>query len=484
MKKVSLILTALALVLGISQCKKQENPVSGKIVTQKVTFTTSFGDGSKLGVNETSGTLNLTWAAGDKIDVYDDDELSNKVGGFECESTADEGKTGTFTGEITCADDAKLKFVFGTEPNYMSQHFTQITNGEIYLVGKSDFQESGEYDVNMNLPYAILKVDLTGLATETANDISVKIGEAEKAKITNVTTTNYKVYLLLPLENEEPAETKLTFSNGTKTIDMTFNIAANCFGTAGGTGGFAPVEPAAPAHEYVDLGLPDGTLWAKYNLGAEHPYDYGDYYAWGETETKSDYSWSTYKWGAWKQFTKYVTQAGFGMETPDNKTTLESGDDAATKAWGDDWRMPTMEEWQDLCGNTYQEWVYNYDNTGVPGFVVYKVKNEADKGLWKVDMFDNPDEPEWVVYNQDGDFAELTGWYSLSDAHLFFPLACYRSGTTFFLVGSNGYYWSSSLETSDPSCAYSMQFSSSTVKPDFYNVRHQGCSVRPVRDGR
>ena len=49
-------------------------------------------------------------------------------------------------------------------------------------------------------------------------------------------------------------------------------------------------------YEYVDLGLPSGTLWATCNVGADSPEEYGDYFAWGETETKSDFSWSTYKW--------------------------------------------------------------------------------------------------------------------------------------------------------------------------------------------
>ena len=49
--------------------------------------------------------------------------------------------------------------------------------------------------------------------------------------------------------------------------------------------------------EYVDLGLPSGTLWATCNLGASSPEEYGDYYAWGETEQKDYYDWDTYKFG-------------------------------------------------------------------------------------------------------------------------------------------------------------------------------------------
>ena len=51
-------------------------------------------------------------------------------------------------------------------------------------------------------------------------------------------------------------------------------------------------------HEWVDLGLPSGTLWATMNIGASSPEEYGDYFAWGETQPKEVYNWSTYSWSA------------------------------------------------------------------------------------------------------------------------------------------------------------------------------------------
>ena len=86
--------------------------------------------------------------------------------------------------------------------------------------------------------------------------------------------------------------------------------------------------------EYVDLGLPSGTMWATCNIGANYPEDYGDYYAWGETETKSNYDWSTYKWckGSEDTLTKYCTDNDYG--TVDNKTVLDPEDDAAHVKWG------------------------------------------------------------------------------------------------------------------------------------------------------
>ena len=104
-------------------------------------------------------------------------------------------------------------------------------------------------------------------------------------------------------------------------------------------------------HDYVDLGLPSGTKWATCNVGATAPEEYGDYFAWGETEPKTTYNWDTYKWcnGSEDTFTKYNTKSSYG--TVDNKTQLELADDAARANWGGQWRMPTDAEWTELCKN-------------------------------------------------------------------------------------------------------------------------------------
>ena len=105
-------------------------------------------------------------------------------------------------------------------------------------------------------------------------------------------------------------------------------------------------------HEYVDLGLPSGLLWATCNVGANSPEEYGDYFAWGETEPKETYDWSTYKWceGDKKSLTKYIIPYHpYGVV--DNKTRLEPVDDAAHVNWGGNWRMPTEDEWRELREN-------------------------------------------------------------------------------------------------------------------------------------
>ena len=115
--------------------------------------------------------------------------------------------------------------------------------------------------------------------------------------------------------------------------------------------GYWPDEPVTGEHEWVDLGLPSGTLWATCNIGASSPEEYGDYFAWGEVTPKEVYDWSTYKWcnGSETTMTKYCINSELGIV--DNKTELELADDAAYVNWGPSWRMPTIDQLQELKNN-------------------------------------------------------------------------------------------------------------------------------------
>ena len=95
----------------------------------------------------------------------------------------------------------------------------------------------------------------------------------------------------------------------------------------------------------VDLGLPSGIKWAKTNVGAANPWDCGDYYAWGETQAKTDYDWNTYKYGNSDKLTKYCNNADSGNDGfTDALVTLESADDVAT-VLGADYSMPTIADY-------------------------------------------------------------------------------------------------------------------------------------------
>lgn len=117
---------------------------------------------------------------------------------------------------------------------------------------------------------------------------------------------------------------------------------------------------------YVDLGLPSGTLWASCNLGSSRPEEIEDYYAWGETSTKDDYSAYSYKYDK-----KYAVDADGNI---DSTAALLPENDAATVNLGADWRMPTIEEWEELKKNCKWRW------TTLNG--VYGSMFTAENGNW------------------------------------------------------------------------------------------------------
>ena len=130
-------------------------------------------------------------------------------------------------------------------------------------------------------------------------------------------------------------------------------------------------EPIPDNHEYVDLGLPSGTLWATCNVGADSPEEYGDYFAWGETTPKDSYLWNNYKWSGsgssnWLDaLTKYWVDENGGIL--DGKRELEPEDDAATVNWGPRWCMPTLGQLQELLVECEWQWV---EQKGVSGHLL------------------------------------------------------------------------------------------------------------------
>ena len=196
-----------------------------------------------------------------------------------------------------------------------------------------------------------------------------------------------------------------------------------------------------PIHEYVDLGLPSGTLWATMNIGANSPEEYGDYFAWGETTTKDVYNWSTYKWcnGSDSKLTKYCINISYGDNGfVDNKTELDPEDDAATANWGPEWRMPSKEQINELIVNCTDVWT---KRNGVNGRLVTS---------------------------------------KINGASIFFPAAGYRWDSEFGNVGSFGSYWSRSLYVNSKNAYYLIaSYANNLWCPE--SIRSSGESVRAVR---
>jgi hypothetical protein len=121
-------------------------------------------------------------------------------------------------------------------------------------------------------------------------------------------------------------------------------------------------------HEFVDLDLPSGTLWAKCNIGAEKETNYGVCFAWGETKSKKEFNWDTYfDLTIDDTFEKYNNDGGL--------TELELKDDAARVNMGGDWCIPTKGQFKELLDNTTNEWVTNYNNTGKNGRLLTSNRN-------------------------------------------------------------------------------------------------------------
>lgn len=197
-------------------------------------------------------------------------------------------------------------------------------------------------------------------------------------------------------------------------------------------------------YEYVDLGLPSGLKWANMNLGATSETDYGDYYMWGSTKpnTADECNWTNapFNNGDSNYDEEYFTS--HKLEWLDDKDNLKSEYDAVYKATNGMARMPTRDDFQELLENTEDEWIINFNGTGVNG----------RKFISKTD----------------------------TSKYIFIPAAgnCYYGSV--LDVGYYGYVWSSSLSASYPNYAWYLGFHSDNCYVSYGNDRYDGQSVRGV----
>lgn len=197
----------------------------------------------------------------------------------------------------------------------------------------------------------------------------------------------------------------------------------------------------AEGHGFVDMGLPSGLLWASCNIGASSPEEYGDYFAWGETSTKSYYYWDgteKYNWGTSDRITKY--------NNSDGETELESADDAARQIWKGNWRMPSKQEMQEL----------------------------KDECIW--------------VWSKQKDVWGYTIISRTTQNHIFLPAGGYKyMDGTYGEELRNGYYWTKTLGDQSPSGASSLFIGFIDHSQNLGNridlvnyFRSWGLTIRPV----
>ena len=221
------------------------------------------------------------------------------------------------------------------------------------------------------------------------------------------------------------------------------------------------VDGKTPLPEAVDIGLVvNGKTikWASFNLGASKEYEYGDYYAWGETEPKSEYSDKNYKHcnGNLIKLIAYCTKdktdywdSSVKPDGPDGVLQLLPSDDAAHVLLGGNWRLPTLDEFQALLD----------------------LKNDTENYEWE----------KWAVINADGkDVYGLRITQKSTGNSIFLPAAGYCNFTDIGgWAGTKGNYWSSSLFEVDPIAAYILDFDSNSSLPNGGH-RYCGLSIRPV----
>lgn len=196
------------------------------------------------------------------------------------------------------------------------------------------------------------------------------------------------------------------------------------------------------SYEYVDLGLPSGTLWAKCNLGASQPYEYGDYYMWGsttpDTENICDWAHAPFNNGSSNYDSTYFNT--HKSEWLDENDNLKPEYDAAQVAGVG--RMPTEAEFRELLDNTTYVWYNDYQGSGING------------GLFTSNINNNS---------------------------IFIPASGGREGSSFDLQEDGALVWSSSLITEGHRDAWSLYFDSSNLVM-FNSSRYVGCVIRPVSD--
>ena len=183
-----------------------------------------------------------------------------------------------------------------------------------------------------------------------------------------------------------------------------------------------------PVADAIDLGLPSGTKWASWNVGASAPEDFGGYYAWGETKEKDYYSWSSYiHCDGSKEYCHHIGDDIAGTEY-----------DVAHVKWGDSWRMPTSAQIEELALYCTETWT---QQNGVDGSLITGPNGNT----------------------------------------IFLPAASYREKDRTFPLGPDGYYWSSTLSSTSESEVYGLDSNSNRITlATFINYRYAGFSVRPI----
>ena len=475
MKKVSLILAALALVLGISQCKKQEKPVaSGE--KQHIVLNASFGD-SNAKIAE-DGIGGLKWTVGDVINVSQNGQ-SLSAEGLKCTDVAN----GIFEGDIT-ATTGNITFTFG-ELKYADQ--SGELNDAISLTAEAPYDKNGNYNVTMTMPYAVLKLDLSPLGT--SGEMTIAVADKVIASVTDVETPD-AVFVAVPANNEL-TEYKIGFCDNIATkywqlLPNSFYSSTNGSGEGSGASIVIAPAPKFSVSETTTVTFAPGYLYydgseSKWKFEA-HQWDFRTYEGGGAV---IDGSTTTTEAGDWGLFGFSTTASNYGMKTRkpegegDNWEIDYEGDfvDWGSNVIGTDaantWRTLTKAEWVFLIGkadDSHQEPEPCRDNAS--SLRAWKELDGGHKGLVIL-----PDGTNASVMSSITTLAQLATYGAV-----FLPASGYRLGTVIHDVGVQGNCWASSLNNGFPHYFYFSHAALYPIRPSASGNRYYGQSVRLVKE--
>ncbi len=470
--------------------EESEHPSpAGDAVTLEATI--GNGDDTRVGLGRKDGKVQLYWHAGEQISVQSksrDDDPSYDNTKFDIGDDIETGDTrATFTGTVPTGYDVdayalypyneKHKFSSDGVTYYLPDSyeyktvegniFSKTTDGTTSYPsnstcmpmlgtiadGKIKFQYLGGL-----LVFRIDKMPAESVTFVVSADQQI----AGDFIVSNLAAGNCEIST--PTETSNLNEVTFTYSNATKggvgvfylpvptgsytnlkikdiTNDKTavygsLNVSRADIITIpiyqGADGNSYSCDYVVNGHKFIDLCLPSGTLWAETNVGANTATDDGNYYAWGEVEPKSTYSWDNYKYGTENNITKYKSK--------DGKTVLDKEDDAAYMNWGSFCRMPTNDEFDELLETANCTWEWTDPSDSSVGYCTVTSKKNGKS----------------IILPASGSRLDKDNCH-----------------------GSCGYYMSSTLDPYNDSEYYYLIFSKNTHESTI-GRRYPGCPVRPV----
>ena len=473
MRKISAILMTLMMVLTLIQCKpnngKEDN--NQNLSKVRVRCTIPINNGGRSDFTNVMDDGSIRWSAGtERIYLAIPDETNPQIVEMTAFTTV-ESNILAFEGEaaegLIQAGEYDIWYLGNSKESGDSYITEEIENEVVRSISGSIATQSGDLEdlgychiakttvtaetegeevvlsLNGTLKnqIAIAHLDLEGITQLKGDAIvgteyilqyvdgefefSVTQDAAANIDVTDGTNASYVVLLPNATANvdlKSNTSKKVTFEGGVEANKIYYNYVSDMEYYPLAWEDYEETNEIN-GHEYVDLGLPSGLLWATCNVGAETPEEYGDYFAWGDINTKSNYTSSNY--------------STYNVQITDISGNAQY--DAATANWGGSWRMPTKDEMNELRSNCTWTWI---------------TQNEVNG------------------YNVEGP----------NGNSIFLPAAGYYSWQSHKDAGTRGFYWSSSDYINDFSIVnYALSL---TIKNTSYNMggndRGNGRSVRPV----